>query len=82
MSYISAYYFFIDSNTIDKIASLPKVITPKPVLPKVLKALVEPLQLNVRGQLVRLALRLHIQVDYSKHKYIDKLLYLYCSSRS
>ena len=31
----------------------------------------EPLQLNVRGQLVRLALRLHIQV--SKHKYIDKL---------
>jgi len=37
MSYISAYYFFIDSNTIDKIASLPKVITPKPVLPKVKK---------------------------------------------
>ncbi|EAS75865.1 hypothetical protein V12G01_06913 [Vibrio alginolyticus 12G01] len=37
MSYISAYYFFIDSNTIDKIASLPKVITPKPVLPKVRK---------------------------------------------
>ena len=35
--YISTYYFFIDSNTIDKIASLPKVITPKPVLPKVRK---------------------------------------------
>ncbi|AHI99187.1 hypothetical protein VPUCM_1229 [Vibrio parahaemolyticus UCM-V493] len=37
MSYISAYYFFINYNTIDKIASLPKVITPKPVLPKVRK---------------------------------------------
>lgn len=34
-------------------------------MPPISKALVEPLQLNVRGQLVRLTPRLHIQVDYS-----------------
>lgn len=45
------------------------------------EALEKPLQLNVRGQLIRLTPRLHIQFDYSKHKYIDKLVYLYRYSR-
>jgi len=45
-------------------------------------SLVELLLLSARGQSGRSARQLHIQVDYSKHLYIDKLLCLHCSSRS
>ncbi|OHX41480.1 hypothetical protein BB048_22270 [Vibrio parahaemolyticus] len=98
MSYISTYDFFIGSNTVDKIASLPKVITQslfflrlenllnsfKAIFPfnTTFNLDIETFTLNVRGQLVRLTLQLHIQVDDSKRKYIDELLYLYCSSRT
>lgn len=98
MSYISTYDFFIGSNTVDKIASLPKVITQslfflrlenllnsfKAIFPfnTTFNLDIETFTLNVRGQLARLTLQLHIQVDDSKRKYIDELLYLYCSSRT
>lgn len=47
----------------------------------IVEACMEPLRQSARGQLGCAAKQLHIQVDYSKHLYTDKLLCLHCSSR-